>query len=527
MSGAIVTDQFRVSNAENFVNSFDLSTNSYYLFVGLANPAEDYFGRSTSWNVSTPSPKDDFSNTAHTKDTIIFGKKITSVGLRRLVKKRSWVSGTKYEMYRDDYNSSNRSPITNSSRLYDTSYYVITSEFKVYICIDNGSSGDNLTGNPSIDEPRFTGLEPAAAGSSGDGYLWKYLFTIDPTDVIKFDSTDYIPLPNNWNTTDNEVLKNIRENGNSDVNNNQIKKVYIANKGSGYSGSGVCDILGDGTGGKVQIEINGTGEITSATITKGGSGYSYGIVDLDPFNESVFSDANINNHAELIPIIPPSKGHGYDIYQELGADKILLYVRFDGSTKDFPTTTKFSQIGLIKNPKKYGVDELFTDSQFNGLHAVRLSTTIQSPIIGEIIEQSYTDNNSNSVKARGYVASYDDSTRILKYYQDRSLYFADEKTHRDNKENRTIETRGVLPIVSTGGNISFLSTSQTSSVDSTLNGSTMTVDGSVVDLGVSFTDGIAAPEINKNTGEILYLDNRPVISRNTRQKEDIKVILEF
>ena len=61
MSGAIVTDQFRVSNAENFVNSFDLSTNSYYLFVGLANPSEDYFGRSTSWNVSTPSPKDDFS----------------------------------------------------------------------------------------------------------------------------------------------------------------------------------------------------------------------------------------------------------------------------------------------------------------------------------------------------------------------------------------------------------------------------------------------------------------------------------
>ena len=55
----------------------------------------------------------------------------------------------------------------------------------------------------------------------------------------------------------------------------------------------------------------------------------------------------------------------------------------------------------------------------------------------------------------------------------------------------------------------------------------MTVDGSVVNLGVSFTDGIAAPEINKNTGEILYLDNRPVISRNTRQKEDIKVILEF
>ena len=527
MSGAIVTDQFRVSNAENFVNSFDLNTNSYYLFVGLANPAEDYFGRSTTWNTSTPSPKDDFSNITHTRDTIIFGKKVTSIGLRRLVKKRSWISGTTYEMYRDDYNISNRSPVTNSTRLYDANYYVITSEFKVYICIDNGSDGDNPLGNPSIDEPRFTGLEPSAAGSSGDGYLWKYLFTIDPTDVIKFDSTDYIPLPNDWETADNEVIKNIRENGDSSVNNNQIKKVFIKNKGSGYSGSGICDILGDGTGGRVQISISSTGEITSAIVTRGGNGYSYGIVDLDAFNESVLVDESTNNHAELIPIIPPSKGHGYDIYEELGADKVLLYVRFDDSTKDFPTTTKFSQVGLIKNPKKYGVDELFEESQFSALHALRLSADIQSPIIGEIIEQTYTDSNLNTVKARGYVASYDTDTRVLKYYQDRSLYFADEKTHKDSKENRTIETRQVLQFISNGGNISFLSSSQTASIDSSLSGSTLSVDGTVVNLGVTFSNGVATPEINKNTGEILYLDNRPVISRNSRQKEDIKVILEF
>ena len=279
MSGAIVTDQFRVLNASNFADSFDLTTNSYYLFVGLTNPALDYYGRSTTWNTSTPTPKDDFSNLAHTKDTLIFGKKITSVGLRRVIKKRTWKSGTRYEMYRDDYSISNRSPITNSTRLYDASYYVITSEFKVYVCIDNGSSGTNLTGNSSIDEPKFTGLEPAAAGSSGDGYLWKYMFTISPSDIIKFDSSEYIPIPNDWSTSTNEEIKNVRENGNSDINNNQIKKVYIKSAGSGYSGSTVCDILGDGTGGKVQINVNSTGEITSATITKGGSGYSYGIDD--------------------------------------------------------------------------------------------------------------------------------------------------------------------------------------------------------------------------------------------------------
>ena len=74
----------------------------------------------------------------------------------------------------------NLSPVTKSSRLYDSNYYVINSEYKVYVCIDNGSSGINTTGNASLDEPTFTDLEPTAAGVSGDGYVWKYLFQCFP-----------------------------------------------------------------------------------------------------------------------------------------------------------------------------------------------------------------------------------------------------------------------------------------------------------------------------------------------------------
>mgnify|MGYP003122986860 FL=1 len=264
-------------------------------------------------------------------------------------------------------------------------------------------------------------------------------------------------------------------------------------------------------------------KMASLIVTKGGSGYSYGIVDLDSINESVTA----GNFAELIPIIPPSKGHGFDAYAELGADKALLYIRFDASDRDFPTSTKFSQVGILKNPKKFGVDELFTESQFNGTHSIRLNSTISTPVIGEIIEQTYTDDNSNNVKARGFVVSYDTDTRVLKYHQDRSLYFSDNKTHLDSKDNSSVESRGVVPFTSNGGNITFVSTSQTASIDTSLDGSVITVDNKVINLGVNFASGIANPEINKNTGEIIYLDNRPVISRNSRQKEDIKVILEF
>jgi len=58
-------------------------------------------------------------------------------------------------------------------------------------------------------------------------------------------------------------------------------------------------------------------------------------------------------------------------------------------------------------------------------------------------------------------------------------------------------------------------------------GITTTIGSKLINLGTQFTNGLANPEINKTSGELLYLDNRPLISRNSRQKEDIKIILEF
>ena len=193
---ALVTDQFRILNASNFVESVENDDNAYYITVGLPNPTIVGYGRSNTWTNAPPAPIDSISNVAHTGDVVMFGKKITSANIRRLARKIDWVAGTRYEMYRDDYSVTNKAPITNASRLYDANYYVINSDFRVYICIENGASGtrDSATGkgNVSLDEPKFTDLEPSRAGDSGDGYIWKYLYTISPSDIIKFDSTEYI-----------------------------------------------------------------------------------------------------------------------------------------------------------------------------------------------------------------------------------------------------------------------------------------------------------------------------------------------
>ena len=517
---AIVTDQFRILNASNFINSVTGGNDSYYVFLGLDNPAQVGFGRTTDWNTNIPNPTDNFEYSSHYRDTSLFGKKITSSNIRRLIRKITWTSNTSYEMYRHDYSIQNPTPNSNSSRLYDSNYYVINSDFRVYICIDNGSSGSNLKGGKSQDEPTFTDLEPSAAGVSGDGYIWKYLFSVSPSDIIKFDSTEYVVVPNDWETSIDSQIVSIRENGDSgSTNPNQIKKVYIENVGVGYS-SGVVDILGDGSGGRVSITVNSSGSITSTQVVAGGFGYTWGIVDLG----SLQPNESLPNPAKLIPIIPPSKGHGYDIYTELGTDKVLVYARFDDSTKDFPTDTKFAQVGIIKNPTTFSSDTVvFTENQYSSLGAIGLTSSFTgTPIIGEEITQVVSGGTADNPRiAKGYVASYDRDTRVLKYFQDRSLYFGNNIDQTDY--NTITSDSKVLSFSSSGGPI----TPFAGSIDTTLNSNKVPVGGKIIDLGVTFTAGLANPEINKKTGDIIYIDNRPLVTRDIRQKEDIKIILEF
>ena len=503
---AFVTDQFRILNAGSFVES--ISNNSYYAFLGLSNPTSPStgFGRTDNWDTSTTNnPVDNFQYLSHYRDTSLFGKKITTENARRVIRKIEWIANNQYEMYRHDYSNSNQAPLTSALKLYDTNYYVITSDFKVYICIENGTSGSSPTIPRSDFEPTHIDVEPV---SYSDGYKWKYLFKVSPSDIIKFDSTEFIIVPNDWATTTNSDIQIIRDGGNSDNNDNQIRTVYIENGGSNYSEL-THPILGDGTGGEVTLTTVG-GVITDVIITQGGKGYTYGIIDLS---------TNSGSGAKLIPIIPPSKGHGYDVYTELGTDKVLLYARFDDSTKDFPVDTKFAQVGIIKNPESYvGVGQTFTQNTFSSLFAVGLSSS-RTVTIGERIEQ----DQGSDIVAKGYVASFDSETKILKYYQDRSLCFGNKFD-----QTQSLLTTGITTFIGDDTkNITFADSGGAAQINTSLNGSVITINSKQINLGVPFTKGLADPEINKKTGDIIYIDNRPEVQRNSRQKEDVKIILEF
>ena len=108
---AVVTDKFRIDNASNFIDS--VNSNNYYVFAGLPNPAavppqagsNAGFGRNSAWNDNngegTPDPTDNLEYLTNYRDSMMFGKKITSSNIRRVVKKYEWVKNNRFDTILD------------------------------------------------------------------------------------------------------------------------------------------------------------------------------------------------------------------------------------------------------------------------------------------------------------------------------------------------------------------------------------------------------------------------------------------
>ena len=121
---AVITDQFRILNASNFVDTVtgiggSDPVNSFYVTLGLPNSEAVGFGRTSNCLLYTSAPIDNINTNNHIGDTTLFGKRVTGKNVRRLIRRVDWTQGTRYEMYRHDYSINSRSPITQSARLYD------------------------------------------------------------------------------------------------------------------------------------------------------------------------------------------------------------------------------------------------------------------------------------------------------------------------------------------------------------------------------------------------------------------------
>jgi hypothetical protein len=404
-------------------------------------------------------------------------------------------------MYRHDY-SATKTASSGATKLYDADFYVVNSSYQVYKCIYNGTSPSDPNGKPSTVEP--TGTSTSII-TTADGYRWKYMYTIPVGLVLKFFSNEYMPV-----LSDTAVV--------SDAIGGEIDTVIISSSGAGYN-NGTYEnvpIKGDGVGGRVSLVVDG-GRIVNATVTSGGSGYTFGKVIIDEVN-GIGAGAGSGGTVEVI--IPPTVGHGAEPGTEMGGYRVMINTKFtyaEGSG-DFPTDNDYRRIGLVINPNKFGTTELAADLTLSATKSVIFAPTFTGNFAtDEIITQSRTIGGQQ-VTARGRVISWNSTTKVLKYYQNRIDGVFPEFT------GSLIEFEGGNPVV---GATSGASADPDINFPIVSGSSTRVINNTEYDLGMSFTNGYARPEVEPNSGRVIYIDNRGAITRAGDQIEDIKIVVEF
>ena len=499
---AIITEKFRLHNATQFQESFsEAAPNVYYMLIGKATGFTSATSGGT--DASPPTPADDVSSEYYVWDQIIAGKNITSSDVTFAVPRRDWANSTTFDMYEDNVSSSNLST-SGASSIYDATVFFRTSTNRIYKVLDN-NGGTAYSGS----EPSSESTSPFAQG----GYILKYMYKITAAEQTKFLTTDFMPV-----STDSTVSAAAVD--------GKIESIIVTAGASYTDGTYYVAVNGDGTSagtssGAIISFVVSSGAIASFGLTSGtdtvvyagGTGYTYGTVTLT--DDTVFENAaltsavdagDINNGSggAIQIVISPKGGHGFNAVNELGGHYVMLNTLFIGAERDdLLTGNDFRNIAIVTDPTTFGTSTVASDSTIRQTYATKLTSVSGTFTADEKITQASTG-------AVGRVVEWDSTNSILYYQQER---YTDYGTN----------SSGAYVAFSGANAITGASSSAAGTPDSSADSAVTLANG----FTITFADGYCNPELQADSGNIIYNENRSPISRATDQTEDIKIVVEF
>ena len=498
---AIITEKFRLHNATQFFESFsEAAANKYYMLIGKATP----FTAATSGGTdsSPPTPVDDVSSEFYVWDQTIAGKNISSTDISRVLPRRDWANSTTFDMYDDTISSSNTTT-SGATNLYDSTFFFRTSDNRVYKVLDN-NGGTAYSGS----EPTSESTSPFASG----GYILKYMYAITASEQTKFLTTDFMPVSTDSTVsaaaTDGKIESLVVTGGSGYTNGTYYAAVHGDGANAGTSSGAVIRITVSGNA----IQSFGLTAGTDTTINSGGSGYTFGTVNLG--SGFTFSDASLSSASamggsggSIRVVISPKEGHGDDAVEELGGHYVMMNTLFIGAERDdLLTGNDFRNIAIAVDPTNFGTSTVATDATIRQTYALKLASSGLSGTFTP--DEKITQTSTGAI---GKVVEWDSSLRILYYQQER---YGDFGT-----------------VAASGAYIAFSGANAVTGADSSATGTPDADADSAVTLAngqsITFTNGYANPELEPDSGNIIYNENRSPISRATDQTEDIKIIVEF
>ena len=509
---AIITEKFRQSSADSFKTSF--GTDKYYLFVGKSQPWTSEGAASDSL---PPAPVDSVAPESYYWDDMIAAKLIGTTGTTFAIPRRNYATTTAFDMYRHDVagtTTSGQYPTKTTSSsgatsVYESTYYFITDAFRVYKVLYNGDPVQ--TGAVNISGAAPTSEQTGPFWHDANYYI-KFMYKLTTSEIQNFLTTDFQPVTTNANSAANRP----------------INVVMVTSGGSGYpttggDSSGSLDgstfytkVRGDGTttaiirlkvtGGVIQEFGNGN---AATGMQNAGGGYSFATVDLSTAN--IFTNSNATTPISgatatawtnatagaITPIIEPADGHGANDVEELGGHYVMVQGKFEPADSDATQVNDFRRVGIVKNPTAGG--SAATISTARTTNALRISGTVGTNYqVDELITQATTG-------AQGRVIEWDAANKTLFYVQEKYSSYG-------------LDASGNLVAFSTAAAVTGSSSSASYSVDTSHSTTTN---------GVVFNGGYATPELDRDSGQIIYVENRRAISRASDQTEDIKVVVEY
>ena len=496
---AIITNKFRINNAEQFSESFSETNNQvYYLGIGRPQPfgtltrpdgRTDYEGTDAAPNT----PSDSIGREFYTFDDLVAAKRVQSSDVAFVIPRRNWTAGVVYDTYSHDIGeyvtgstSVRKTSNSGATTLFDSTFYVLSSARNVYKCLDNNG------GATSTDEP--TGVSTSVITTT-DSYKWKFMYTLSAAQQANFLSTDFMAVsPNSSPGSDQSNVISAAVDGSIDI-------VKIKSGGSGGTNGTFTSvpIRGDGSGGVATVVVGG-GAVTSVTVTTPGTGYTFATISN---TQIVTAGATNLAGSELDVIIPPKGGHGANAQEELGAFFVMMNTSLEGTESansgDFSAVNDFRKIALLRDPTKSA--SAVTSNTIRLTKAIKIA---DSPTPGTFTPDE--EINQASTGATGKVVEWDATNKILYYIQTRH-------------NNAGVDANGNLTAFSGANVITGQGGSAPTGTPDT--SSTGTVNN------VSFTSGYSVPEIDHDTGDVLYIENRTPIQRAPDQTENIKLVIEF
>lgn len=453
---AIITDRFKKEILLNLEKDIDSAANNYYVSVG----------RPIDWNGTdtAPTPTNAIRTERDARHNMTAIKNVEAHSF--VIPRYTWSLGAIYQAYND-----------NSVGHPANSFYVITDENNVYVCLEAGQTalGQSVT---STVKPSGTLTK---AFETADGYVWKFLYSVGALRASQFLSANYMPARVFGPFDSDDPADHVEQVGiQNAASPGEVVGYQVLAGGSGYTTVPTVEVIGNGVAANATATING-GAVTKINVKDSDGNKAHG----RNFTHAHVKITGGNGSGAIArPIVGPKAGFGADPRDDLKATAMMFTAKPSGDEgSSWVVGNDFRQVTLIKNMEIPDSDALYTGVTGNALRRMKFSAITTSFSADKTMLGAQSE-------AKAYVVKSD----------------SDEVWYIQDSDTQFVPFREGEAISETDG--SGAGTLEAAGIDAD-------------------SDTYINADVDTTTGEIMYIDNRAAIQRSADQTEDIKIIIQL